>query len=367
MSEIVVLSQLYVKADLSQSRRVDLDAGPRRSLDGANRDDQKPDGSSRTGSPDLSEGVDSKIDTMWFGSQHGIIYVYHIPGPSTRAQKEIGRVRLSDSVVSLINNQSKCIIACLANGTIALIKSRNSLWDFSTSAIKIIDFGAPHHAIGCSILVEKNSQLWCGYRNEIKIVDVEKEMKIVKTITAHPRRESRIRIMTQNGLGIWVSIRLDSTLRLYHAISGEHLQDIDVEPFVSKMFGKDLYDKPSFSFVRITSLKATSRRLWIGTGHGIIISIPYKGRDVILDEKGRGGKVAIVTDELLPYCSIEDAQLSLHGFREAVKFFIEFEKENLSKIAAGGVGYIDFRTANANTLTDKNSMSSKSHLILWQN
>ena len=87
-------------------------------------------------------------------------------GPSTRAQKEIGRVRLSDSVVSLINNQSKCIIACLANGTIALIKSKNSLWDFSTSAIKIIDFGAPHHAIGCSILVEKNSQLWCGYRFE---------------------------------------------------------------------------------------------------------------------------------------------------------------------------------------------------------
>ena len=87
-----------------------------------------------------------------------------VSGPNTRAQKEIGRVRLSDSVVSLINNQSKCIIACLANGTIALIKSKNSLWDFSTSAIKIIDFGAPHHAIGCSILVEKNSQLWCGYR-----------------------------------------------------------------------------------------------------------------------------------------------------------------------------------------------------------
>ena len=63
-----------------KSRRVDLDAGPRRSVDGANRDDQKPDGSSRTGSPDLTEGVDSKIDTMWFGSQHGIIYVYHIPG-----------------------------------------------------------------------------------------------------------------------------------------------------------------------------------------------------------------------------------------------------------------------------------------------
>ena len=95
-------------------------------------------------------------------------------------------------------------------------------------------------------------------------------MKVVKTINAHPRRESRIRIMTQNGLGVWISIRLDSTLRLYHATSGEHLQDIDIEPFVSKMFGSTLYDKPSFSFVRITALKATHRRLWAGVTKKIL-------------------------------------------------------------------------------------------------
>ena len=40
---------------------------------------------------------------------------------------------------------------------------------------------------------------------------------------------------------------------------------------------------------------------------------------------------------------MSDAQLSLHGFREAVKFFIEYETDKLSKVAAGGVGYIDFR------------------------
>ena len=76
-----------------KSRRVDLDAGPRRSVDGANRDDQKPDGSSRTGSPDLSEGVDSKIDTMWFGSQHGIIYVYHIPGMICSVEKDFNSIQ----------------------------------------------------------------------------------------------------------------------------------------------------------------------------------------------------------------------------------------------------------------------------------
>ena len=47
------------------------------------------------------------------------------------------------------------------------------------------------------------------------------------------------------GDGVWVSIRLDSTLRLYHAHTHEHLQDVDIEPYVSKMLGeenmRDLY------------------------------------------------------------------------------------------------------------------------------
>ena len=37
---------------------------------------------------------------------------------------------------------------------------------------------------------------------------------------------------------VLVSFRLDSTLRLYHAHTHEHLQDVDVEPYVSKMLGK---------------------------------------------------------------------------------------------------------------------------------
>lgn len=40
------------------------------------------------------------------------------------------------------------------------------------------------------------------------------------------------------GDGVWVSIRLDSTLRLYHAHTQEHLQDVDIEPYVSKMLGE---------------------------------------------------------------------------------------------------------------------------------
>lgn len=60
-----------------------------------------------------------------------------------------------------------------------------------------------------------------------------------KSFDAHPRKESQVRQLAWMGDGIWVSIRLDSTLRLFHAHTYQHLQDVDIEPYVSKMLGTD--------------------------------------------------------------------------------------------------------------------------------
>lgn len=62
-----------------------------------------------------------------------------------------------------------------------------------------------------------------------------------KSFDAHPRRESQVRQLAWIGDGVWVSIRLDSTLRLYHALTHQHLQDVDIEPYVSKMLGNSLW------------------------------------------------------------------------------------------------------------------------------
>lgn len=59
-----------------------------------------------------------------------------------------------------------------------------------------------------------------------------------KSFDAHPRKDSQVRQLTWDGDGIWVSIRLDSTLRLFHAHTFQHLQDVDIEPYVSKMLGQ---------------------------------------------------------------------------------------------------------------------------------
>lgn len=73
-----------------------------------------------------------------------------------------------------------------------------------------------------------------------------------KSFSAHPRKESQVRQLAWVGDGIWVSIRLDSTLRLFHAHTFQHLQDVDIEPYVSKMLGED---NVGISLKNVQSLK----------------------------------------------------------------------------------------------------------------
>lgn len=75
----------------------------------------------------------------------------------------------------------------------------------------------------------------------------------------------------KNSISQQVTIKMDSTLRLYHAHTYKHLKDVDIEPYVSKMLGTG---KLGFSLVRITALLISSGRLWIGTSNGVVISVP---------------------------------------------------------------------------------------------
>ncbi|KAA0706010.1 C-Jun-amino-terminal kinase-interacting protein 4 [Triplophysa tibetana] len=270
----------------------------------------------------------------------------------------------------------------------------DSQWDLTN--YHLLDLGRPHHSIRCMTVV--HDKVWCGYRNKIYVIQ-PRAMKIEKSFSAHPRKESQVRQLAWVGDGIWVSIRLDSTLRLFHAHTFQHLQDVDIEPYVSKMLGTG---KLGFSFVRITALMVTCNRLWVGTGNGVIISIPLSdsnGKDDIISVFSdsslfvslllvffisvftavgqfgflgqRGGAIRVFGDETadtgvtgsyVPYCSMAHAQLCFHGHRDAVKFFVtvpgqvivpgaEVVHENSTEtsdgksmlIMSGGEGYINFR------------------------
>ena len=59
-------------------------------------------------------------------------------------------------------------------------------------------------------------------------------------IEVHPRKENQVRHVVSVKDGVWISIRLDSTLRLYHAKTYQPLQYLDIEPFITRMLGKKL-------------------------------------------------------------------------------------------------------------------------------
>lgn len=212
----------------------------------------------------LVEPVMSSVGpTMWLGAQNGMLYVH---SSVARWRRCLHQVYLPDAVLSILHVESR-VIAALANGKIAVFRRQtDGQWDLGS--YHLVTLGLPRQSIRCLCVVA--DRIWAAHQNKIYIVDPI-TLCVVHTLEAHPRKESQIRQMAATGLGVWVSIRLDSTLRLYHAHTYEHLQDVDIEPYVSKMLGTG---KLGFSYARITALLVSCNRLWIGTGNGVVISVP---------------------------------------------------------------------------------------------
>uniref|UniRef100_A0A669CR87 C-Jun-amino-terminal kinase-interacting protein 4 n=1 Tax=Oreochromis niloticus TaxID=8128 RepID=A0A669CR87_ORENI len=301
-------------------------------------------------------------------------------------KKCLHSIKLKDSVLGIVHVKGRVLVG-LSNGTLAIFhRGVDGQWDLTN--YHLLDLGKPQHSIRCMTVV--HDKVWCGFRNKIYVVH-PKAMKIEKSFDAHPRKDSQVRLLAWDGDGIWVSIRLDSTLRLFHAHTYQHLQDVDIEPYVSKMLGTG---KLGFSFVRITALMVSCNRLWIGTGNGVIISIPLTESKSELDRftaskvtkaagNQPGSAVRVYGDDsgdkvtagtFVPYCSMAHAQLSFHGHRDAVKFFTavpgEQEGTKCMLVMSGGEGYIDFRMGGNGAAEDApiklQPKAERSHLIVWQ-
>ncbi|XP_076468439.1 C-Jun-amino-terminal kinase-interacting protein 4-like isoform X5 [Babylonia areolata] len=284
------------------------------------------------------EKMSSTLPTMWMGGQSGSLYVH---SAVTQWRRCLHSVKLKDSILGIVHVKGRVFVA-LADGTLAIFhRGADGQWDLLN--YHVLDLGRPKSSIRCMTVVA-NSRVWCGYKNKVHIIRPQ-DMVIEKQFDAHPRKESQVRQLCWVGDGVWVSIRLDSTLRLYHAHTHQHLQDVDIEPYVSKMLGTG---KLGFSFVRITAMVISCNRLWIGTGNGVIISVPLSesnkqsvmgaGSGPGSTTKGGGGRPGGVvrvysqpqqkdsggatSGTFTPYCSMAQAQLSFHGHKDAVKFFV---------------------------------------------
>nr|XP_018897874.1 PREDICTED: C-Jun-amino-terminal kinase-interacting protein 3-like isoform X2 [Bemisia tabaci] len=347
-----------------------------------------------------AENLSSMQQTIWLGSKSGCIFIH---SAVSNWKQCLDAVRLKDSVLHILHANNR-VFCALADGTVAVFRrNRSGKWNLNEYFLLVL--GPPQHSVRC--LLNVNGFVWAASKNVVHIIDPV-TLVITNSFVAHPRKDSQIRQMVWKGNGVWISIRLDSTLRLYHAQTLEHLQDVDIEPYVNKMLGTS---KLGFSLVRITALLVSCQRLWIGTGNGVIISVPLSNE--ITGDVSSCSEVDDTTtmsvdstcptsnSSFIPYCNMAQAQLSFHGHRDAVKFFVAvpglgscntksssedsklpFDSALCSSghssvlILSGGEGYIDFRIGESTDSSEEKLMAEKeagplsrqeqSHLIVWQ-
>ncbi|KPJ09133.1 JNK-interacting protein 3 [Papilio machaon] len=365
-------------------------------------------------SPVFEARTSTIMPTMWLGTKSGNLYIH---SAVVDYKKCISIVKMNDAILSIVSCSSRCLVA-LADGTVAIF-SRDGTGQWNLKQYLVVTLGDPKCSVRCLCVV--GNTVWCGYRNKVHVVE-PRTGTLVHTLEAHPRHESQVRQMACDGDGVWVSIKMDSALRLYHAHTYQHLRDVDIEPYVSKMLGTG---KLGFSFVRITALLISSGRLWIGTSNGVVISVPLSDtqgssrdssggttRHTAIANTSATGRVrpdSTSPTGSIPWCSMAQAQLSFHGHRDAVTFFVavpgnansptrtpdspqktaespQKTAESPQKTASppmlvmsGGEGYIDFRIADSEmedsvvVAEDGSSghsslaeRATKSHLIVWQ-
>ncbi|UJR27296.1 hypothetical protein I4U23_008591 [Adineta vaga] len=339
----------------------------------------------------------TKYPTVWLGTGDGWLYIH---SATSEHRKTIEKVWLRHAIYSIVHVHGRVFVS-LANEKIVVFH-RNTDGTWNLNNLHLIITGKSRESVRCMIHVD--GAIWCGVANRVYVIDAQ-TLEVRKQFDVHSRPEHSVQHMTWSGDGVWLSIRLSSTLQLYHAQTYQHLQDVDVQPYVEKMIATE---KAGLYFVHISALTIACRRLWIGTGNGIIISVPLTDNATTSTSSTttKPGSVVRVYEQTssptsyIPYCSMNNAQLSFHGYRDAVKFFVavpgqppskllhdeESPSESISTtstsnttdssalafgdilVVSGGDGYIDFRIGDStNEKSDELTVSNRniSYLIVW--
>ncbi|KAG9511139.1 JNK-interacting protein, partial [Fragariocoptes setiger] len=318
--------------------------------------------------PNQYQAISTCLATVWMGGRDRTLYIHSAVG---QWQECVAYVELADSILQICHYRGRVFVA-LANGVLCVFSRDANLHHWDLSRYIAIDIGhaydeanaatqaatgnTGHRTAGIRCLEIANKYLWLGYKNYVFIVDPV-ALKVRHSFQMVPQADNQLRQMVSMKDGVFCCLRSDLTLRLYSALDPyQHIQDIDIEPVITR-----LISPKTFVISRITAMKAVGNRLWVGDAHGIILTIPCDWDQEASEQRQQSDNLTIA--RYIPRCDVANAQLSFHGHKDAVKFFVHTHNLMLS----GGEGYYDFRVA----IDDQShalgvTSTNKSHLILWQ-
>ena len=339
----------------------------------------------------IYEKMSTCLPTMWLAGVQGRIYVH-----SSVAQWSdlIDYVDLSDSVLSINYYRGK-VLASLANGELCVFSRsyETGEWNLndyivvnlnnclsldadllSTATSESSTANKKVYPIRCSTVAGTN--VWCGYRNLVMVFRID-DLKLLNVHAAHSTNEEQVRLLATvsyndeaNQFVICI-LRLDCVVRIYQNYAPfDCIYNVDLEPTINKFLVCNLSNQRNqrdhlqaaseqelnnkvgvgiINFIRLTALKITENRIWLGTANGVILTIPHQ----------------FDTEKSRPKFVMSDTQLSYHGHKEAVKFIVASKNYCMS----GGEGYTDFRLEQESEygLGSVISKTDQPFLILWEN
>lgn len=204
--------------------------------------------------------------TVWLGTQGGSIYIYNAVDSSRRY---VTSVKLPDTVLDIKTANMK-IFAGVADGSLVIFKrNEEGTWNFSEP--KAVGLGKePVMAIA---VVTEN--LWCSCGNKLVVVDHDDET-IKRVIEVDENSKAKIKHLISYGVGVWVSVWKNPSIKLFHSETMKHVQDINIVSPVTKM-QRDIdsqLEKTKLDQVYVTALTADEGLLWIGTSVGVTLVFP---------------------------------------------------------------------------------------------
>eukprot|EP00117_Sycon_ciliatum_P032951 scpid11410/ scgid25451/ C-Jun-amino-terminal kinase-interacting protein 3; JNK MAP kinase scaffold protein 3; JNK/SAPK-associated protein 1; Mitogen-activated protein kinase 8-interacting protein 3; Sunday driver 2 len=299
--------------------------------------------------------------TMWLGAEFGALYVH---SAVNSWQSCLFAMKVDASVLSITYTRQKVFLS-MENGSIMVFhRDDDQVWDFDNYETidigKFVTMGDWEGKVPATTILAVDDAVWCGVGNSVVVLNIDTH-ELVKTFVVHPSNRAIVQRLVRSDDGVWVCVRRDSTLRLFNAITMEHVQDLDVSsPMQSLLTLPGSQRKPSpHNLVRISSLLISNGCLWIGANNGAIISIPCSrqrpqlpgesGPHLLVNKDDEGAVAAVevsegddpltaaAADEMdgkqpagkeetdgtkaqaydmkyrLPYCDIDAARLSFHG------------------------------------------------------
>ena len=198
--------------------------------------------------------------TVWMGTESGILYIYDVTDPKIVDLNV--ETQCEDAIVSMVTHDGRMFIG-LANGMLMVFDTdAYGEWDGVCRFKRKI---SEHSIISIHLI---DYQLWCFTGNNAILFSLS-GLEIEEVVSINNEPNQHVVLTARYGRAIWLCLKQEPELLLFHVKHKEVLQTISLNRFFRQLRIEGLIDNDT---VRISSLLVTHGLLWVGTSEGIILN-----------------------------------------------------------------------------------------------